>query len=91
MLRVDRGTEFKGELVKYCKRMGIRLCPISTMNPRANGMVERLVASFKAGVRRCLAAAPEGRWWEVLPDLARGFRQLPSRTTGLSPFVLQFK
>ena len=30
MLRVDRGTEFRGELERYCRRMGIRHCPIAT-------------------------------------------------------------
>ena len=45
MLHVDRGPEFKGELVQYCHCMGIRLYPIATQNPRANGMVERLVAT----------------------------------------------
>ena len=91
MLRVNRGPEFKGELVWFCHRMGIRLSPIATQNPGASGMVERLVATFKAGISKCMSAAPEGRWWEALPDIARGFRQLPSRGTGLSPFLLQFK
>ena len=91
MLCVDRGPEFKGELLRYCHCMGIRLCPIATQNPRANGMVERLVATFKAGIRKCMSAAPEGRWWKAFPDIARGFRQLTSRGTGLSPFLLQFK
>ena len=42
-------------------------------------------------VCKCMSAAPEGRWWEAFPDIARGFRQLPLRGTGLSPFLLQFK
>ena len=37
MLRVNRGPEFKGELVWFCHRMGIRLSPIATQNPRAMG------------------------------------------------------
>ena len=61
------------------------------LNPCANGMVEHLVGTFKAVVRRCMAACPEGCLWDALPDIARGFRQLPSRATGLSPFVLQHK
>ena len=54
-------------------------------------MVERLVATFKSGIRKCISAALEGRWWEAFPDIAGGFRQLPSRGTGLSLFFLQFK
>ena len=61
------------------------------LNPHANGMVEHLVGTFKAGVRTCMAPGLEGCWWDALPDIARGFCQLPSRATGLSSFVLQHK
>ena len=90
-IRVDQGTEFWGELIRYCKQQGIARGPIAMLNPCANGMVEHLVGTFKAGVWKCMAACQEGRWWDALPDIARGFRQLPSQATGLSPFVLQHK
>ena len=35
---VDRGTEFRGELVRYCKCLGIERGPIAMLNPHANGI-----------------------------------------------------
>ena len=58
-LREDRGSEFKGEVIRYCKSMGIALTTIATQNPRANGMAERMVATIKSGIRRCMTACPE--------------------------------
>ena len=61
------------------------------LNPHSNGMVECLVGTFKAGVRRCMAACPNGHCWDAMPDIAWGIRQLLSCSTGLSPFLLQHK
>lgn len=68
--------------------MGITISTIATQNPRANGMAERMVATVKAALRRCMSACPDQRWWEALPDVARGIRMLPAKATGLSPFIL---
>ena len=65
--------------------------PIIALFPRkssANGMIVHVIAAFKAGVHKCMAACLEGRWWDALQHTAWGFRQLPSQATGLSPFVL---
>lgn len=62
------------------------------MNPRANGIVERVVREVKAGLRRLLDEAPAGSpWWEYLPDVLRAIRCLPSRATGTAPYLLVFK
>ena len=45
----------------------------------------------KAGLRRYLAAHPDGEWWEFVPEVARALRVLPSSATGLSPYLLVFK
>ena len=87
-LRVDRGSEFKGKVVRYCKSMGIALTPIATQNPRANGMVERMVVTVKSAICRCMTTCPEFRWWEALPDVVWGIRMLSVWDTGLSPFLL---
>jgi hypothetical protein len=49
------------------------------------------VALFKSGLRKFLAACPEGRWWEFLGDVARGVRVAPTAATRNSPFYLVFK
>lgn len=91
MVRTDRGTEYAGRFAGYCKSEGIVQRLISTMNPRANGQVERMVRVVKEGIRRMTAFSPDMRWWEVLPDIARGMRVLPNRATGYAPFTLVFK
>ena len=81
-LRVDRGMEFWGELVRYRKCLGIEWGPIATLNSCTNRMVEHLVETFKARVKRCMEACPNGHWWDAMPDIARGIYQLLSRFTG---------
>ena len=50
-----------------------------------------LVGTFKAGVRHCMVACPDGCWWDAMPDIAGRICQLPSWSAGLSPFLLQYK
>ncbi len=90
-VRSDRGTEYAGRFQRYLDLMGVRHRYIATMNPRANGQVERMVRSVKAAIRRFTAHCKDGQWWEFLPDIARGLRVLPTRATGFSPHVLVFK
>ena len=61
------------------------------MNPRANGLVERVNRVIKSALRRFAAECPEGKWWEVLGDIARSLRVLPTRALGYAPYVHVFK
>ena len=61
------------------------------MNPRANGQVERMIRSIKAALRRFAVHCADGKWWEFLPDIARGLRLIPTRATGYSPYIIVFK
>lgn len=61
------------------------------MNARANGQVERYVKVAKACIRLLQAECADIQWWELLPDVARACRLIPTRATGYSPFVLVFK
>lgn len=59
---------------------------ISTLHPRANGLIERYNREVKAGLRRLMAANLKTPWFELLPDVIRGLRILPTTATGHSPF-----
>ena len=56
-LKVEHGSKFWGELVRYCETMGIWVSPIAMQNPRANGMAEKMVGTIKTALHRCM-------WWE---------------------------
>ena len=90
-VRSDRGPEYRGVFDTYLREAGFTHRLISTMHPRANGIVERQVRSIKAGFRRFFTACPEGRWWEALPDIVRALNVIPVRATGLSPYTAVFK
>ncbi len=85
-VRCDRGVEFDGDFTMLCKQLHIKLVRISTMNPRANGLIERYNREVKAGMRRIITMCPRAQWYDVLPDVVRGLRVLPTTTTGFSPF-----
>ncbi len=90
-MRSDKGTEFMGEFDAYLQSNGIQHCRIATNNPRANGAVERQIRSVQAGIRKCISLCPGGRWWDFLGEVARCSRVIPTRATGLSPYLIVFK
>lgn len=91
LVRTDRGPEYRGAFDRYLRENGVAHRLISTSHPRANGLVERQNRVVKATLRKFLAHCPGGRWWEVLGDVARAIRTLPTRTTKVSPYLLVFK
>ena len=91
IVQSDRGPEYQGAFDRYMKANGIQHRLISTAHPRANGLAERMVRTVKALIRKFLLHCEGGRWWEVLGDVARAVRILPSRATGCSPYLLVFK
>lgn len=90
-IRTDRGTEYRGAFDDYCKFLGIRHAYISTAHPRANGQAERIVRTFKTTLVRLLEASPHLKWYEILPDVARGMRIIPAAATGFSLYLLVYK
>ena len=71
--------------------MGVLHRPIATMNPRANGQVERFNRTIKSGLRKMMSACPGTNWWDVLYDVARAIRLIPAAATGFSPHILVYK
>ncbi len=54
-------------------------------------MIERYNREVKAGIRRMCEICPKALWYEVLHDVVRALRILPTTTTGFSPFQLTYK
>ena len=68
-VRSDRGPEYRGAFDHYLREAGVQHRLISTMHPRANGIMECQVCSVKEGFCRFFAACPSGRWLEALLDV----------------------
>ena len=86
----DQGTQFNSELMKQfhvlCGCQGIKTSPY---HPQANGTVERFHGTLKTMLRRVIQKRPK-LWHQYLPALLFACRELPSESTGFSPFMLLF-
>lgn len=86
----DQGTQFNSDLMKefhkLCGTEGVRTSPY---HPQANGTVERFHGTLKAMLRKVIQAQPRA-WHRYLPALLFACRELPSESTGFSPFELMF-
>ena len=91
LVRTDGGAEYKGEFRAYLRDAGVHHRMISSRNPRANGQVERYNQTIKANLQKFAVECPAGRWWNFLPDIARGLRLLPVKASGYAPHVLVYK
>ena len=75
----------------YMRTNGVEHQFTATMNPRANGLVEHMNRIIKSALWRFAAKCLEGKWWQVLEDIARNLRVLPMRALGYAPYVHVFK
>ena len=75
----------------YMRRNGVEHRFMATMNPRANVLVERVNRVIKSTLQRFAAKCPEGKWWEVLEEIARSLRVLTMRALGYAPYIHVFK
>eukprot|EP00745_Piridium_sociabile_P043738 TRINITY_DN8997_c0_g2_i9.p1 TRINITY_DN8997_c0_g2~~TRINITY_DN8997_c0_g2_i9.p1 ORF type:complete len:902 (-),score=147.63 TRINITY_DN8997_c0_g2_i9:1001-3472(-) len=86
----DQGTQFNSELMKQfhalCGCKGIRTSPY---HPQANGHVERFHGTLKNMMKKVIRNQPKA-WHRYLPALLFACRELPSESTGFSPFQLLF-
>ena len=86
----DRGTQFVSELMKefhkLCGCKGVRTSPY---HPQANGHVERFHSTLKQMMKKVVQDQPK-QWHRFLPALLFAARELPSESTGFSPFKLMF-
>ena len=86
----DQGPQFVSDLMKQfhslCGTKGVRTSPY---HPQANGHVERFHGTLKAMLKKIVQKNPK-LWHRFLPALLFACRELPSESTGFSPFELLF-
>ena len=84
----DRGSEFNNDLNKrLCSLLGIKKVLTSSWHPQTNGFIERFHSSLKNFLAK-YSYRQQGLWASALPHFLLAFRNLPSTTTGYSPYFL---
>ena len=73
-----------------CQHYGISQRRISSLHPRANGLIERYNCEVKIALQLVMDMAG-AHWYEALPDVTQALRLLPTSTTGRNAFELTFK
>ena len=86
---VDGGGEFKKELQLAMKKVGTKLRMVTPYYPEAQGMVERGHKEIKEALTK-MCGEDGGKWKECLPLVTFADRISTKRTTGYSPFELQY-
>ncbi len=84
-LRVDNGTEFRGELEVLCKLLEVELRRIKPHCPWQNGRAECMIKFCKALVKRIMLHAPGVQWWKILPVVQLAINNTVARATGYAP------
>ncbi|CAH2216450.1 jg26776, partial [Pararge aegeria aegeria] len=84
---VDGGREFLGEYKNYCDKYGIEIHSIAPGISRANGQVERMMATLKNGLIM-IKNYEVAEWHTALESLQLAFNCTVHKTTGIAPLTL---
>ena len=84
----DKGTQFTSELMEQFQKLcGCKGISTSPYHPQANGNVERFHSTLKQMLKKVVQDQPK-QWHRFLPALLFAVREIPSESTGYSPFEL---
>ena len=85
-LITDNGPQFvAASFQKWLKEKGIAHVRASSYHPQGNGVVERMHCTLNSVIARCMES--NGNWAQIVPMVMYFMRFMPSRATGLSPFL----
>lgn len=84
---VDGGREFLGEFTQFCEQFGINIHAIAPGISRANGQVERVVATLKNALVMIKNYETE-QWHSTLEELQLAMNCTAHRVTGVAPLTL---
>ena len=83
----DSGPQFVGKaMTDLCKRFGISKVGSAPYRPQSNGIVERLHGTLIPMVQNF--SNTKGSWCEVLPLTLYFLRLIPSKATGMFPYLI---
>ena len=73
-----------------CQHYGISQHWISSLHPRANGLIKRYNREVKSTLQWVMDLA-RAKWYECIADLMQALQLLPTLATGRNAFELTFK
>ena len=86
-LTSDNGPQFtRATFTKWLRDKGIAHARATPYHPQANGIVERLHRTLNSVIAKTVTC--KGDWAAVLPMVLFFLRCTPTRSTGISPFLL---
>lgn len=86
----DQGSNFMSKLMaQLYDQLGITKIKTSVYHPEANGLVERFNGTLKGMLKKFVQERVQ-TWDRYLPYLLFAYREVPSESTGYSPFELLY-
>lgn len=86
----DRGPQFRSELMlQVHKLLGVKPLFSTPYHPAANGRIERQHQILKAILKK-ICGLKSKQWHRYLPAALFAMREIPSDTTGFSPFEILY-
>ena len=86
----DRGPQFKSDLMSQIHKLfGVKPIFSTPYHPQANGRVERQHQILKSILKK-LCSSKQRQWHRYLPAVMFSMREIPSDSTGFSPFEILY-
>ncbi|XP_068235762.1 uncharacterized protein [Palaemon carinicauda] len=86
----DRGPQFRSELMlQVQKLLGVKPLFSTPYHPAANGRIERQHQILKSILKK-ICELKHNQWHRFLPAALFAMREIPSDTTGFSPFEILY-
>lgn len=86
----DNGPNLVSDLMKeVCRLLSIKHLTTPVYDPKSNGLVEKLNSTVKRCIRKLTVDQPT-QWHRFLSATMFALREVPSETTGFSPFELLY-
>ncbi|XP_068211718.1 uncharacterized protein [Palaemon carinicauda] len=86
----DRGPQFRSELMLQVRKLlGVKPLFSTPYHPAANGRIERQHQILKSILKK-ICELKHNQWHRFLPSALFAMREIPSDTTGFSPFEILY-
>jgi Chromo (CHRromatin Organisation MOdifier) domain len=88
-IQLDLGTEFKGDLPKFCEERGITLRYARAHSPWTQGVIERYNGIFKAALYKWMEVKGDNDWLSLAPKIVDNMNNSPTYPLNKSPMQVE--